>query len=268
MTNKQKKFSFANSGLAAAGDEADADAACEPDRFGPPVENRLALVEQCLDGRLEKCDFLIGAVIIAGWTGRDPDAVEAHIRELQVLGVSRPGNVPVFYRVSAGLLTTATSVDVLGSSSSGEIEAVLYIMKDGLWIGVGSDHTDREVEARLNVAASKQICPKPVSREIWRYDDVKDHWQDIILRSYITTTKGRRLYQEGEASALLDPVELVEKYAELEGAPSPGTAMFCGTFAVEGGPESCDLFEVEMEDPVKNRTLRHVYSIRVLPIAE
>lgn len=268
MTGKQKKSSLANGGLAAAGDEADADAARGPDRSGPPAGNRLALVERCLDGRLEKCDFLIGTAIIAGWTGRDPDVLEAHIRELEELGVSRPGNVPVFYRVSAKLLTTASSVDVLGSSSSGEIEAVLYIMEDGLWIGVGSDHTDRDVEARLNVAASKQICPKPVSREIWRYDDVKDHWQDIILRSYITTPKGRRLYQEGKASALLDPVELLEKYAKLEGAPSPGTAMFCGTFAVEGGSESCDLFEVEMEDPVMNRMLRHAYSIHTLPIAE
>lgn len=268
MSGKKKIFSLANDGLAAADDEADAGAACGPDRSGPPAENRLALVEQCLDGQLERCDFLIGAAIIAGWTGRHPDVLEAHIRELEELGISRPGSVPVFYRVSAGLLTTAPSVEVLGSSTSGEIEAILYIMEDGLWIGVGSDHTDRDVEVRLNVAASKQICPKPVSREIWRYDDVKDHWRDIILRSYITTPKGRRLYQEGKVSALLDPVELVEKYAKLEGAPSRGTAMFCGTFAVEGGPESSDLFEVEMDDPVMNRTLRHAYSIRALPIVE
>ena len=268
MSDEQKIHSLSRGGLAAADDEADADVAGGPDRSSGLAENRLALVKQCMDGRLERCDFLIGEAIIAGWTGRDPDALEAHIRELEELGVSRSGNVPIFYRVSAGLLTTASSIEVLGSSSSGEIEAVLYIMEDGLWIGVGSDHTDRDVEARLNVAASKQICPKPVSREIWRYDDVKDHWRDIILRSYITTPKGRRLYQEGKVSALLDPVELVEKYTKLEGAPNRGTAMFCGTFAVEGGPEPSDLFEVEMEDPILNRTLRHAYSIRVLPIVE
>lgn len=268
MSDEQKIRSLANGGLAAADDKADAHAARGRDRSGPPAENRLALVKQCLDGEPERCDFSIEVAIIAGWTGRDPDAVEAHIRELEELGVSRSGNVPVFYRVSAGLLTTASSIEVLGGGSSGEIEAVLYIMEDGLWIGVGSDHTDRDVEARLNVAASKQICPKPVSTEIWRYDDVKDHWRDIILRSYITTPEGRRLYQEGKVSALLDPVELIEKYAKLEGAPGRGTAMFCGTFAVEGGPESSDLFEVEMEDPVMNRTLRHAYSIRTLPIVE
>ena len=48
----------------------------------------------------------IERLIIAGWTGRDPAAVEKHIRELEELGVRRPTSVPVFYRASAARLTT------------------------------------------------------------------------------------------------------------------------------------------------------------------
>ncbi len=32
----------------------------------------------------------IEQLVIAGWTGRDPAAVEKHIRELEALGVRRP----------------------------------------------------------------------------------------------------------------------------------------------------------------------------------
>ncbi len=232
------------------------------------MENRLTLEKCWADGRRESGGVTVRAAIIAGWTGRDRDALEAHISELEELGVARPGAMPVFYRVSAGLLTTAPDVEVLGGDTSGEVEAVLYIMEDGLWVGVGSDHTDRVAEARLGVAASKQLCPKPVSPEIWRYDEVREHWDEITLRSYVTTGEGRRLYQEGKVSAMFAPTDLVEKYTETEAPPPVGTAMFCGTFAVDGGPEPSQSFEMEMEDPVLERTLCHGYSVHSLPLVE
>ena len=49
----------------------------------------------------------IGRLVIAGWTGRDQNALEAHIRELEALGIARPKTTPIFYRVAASLLTTA-----------------------------------------------------------------------------------------------------------------------------------------------------------------
>jgi hypothetical protein len=38
--------------------------------------------------------------------GRDPVAVEKHIKELELLGVKRPATTPIFYRVSNARLTT------------------------------------------------------------------------------------------------------------------------------------------------------------------
>ena len=114
-------------------------------------------------------------LIIAGWTGRDAEATERHIAELEAIGIARPKKVPCFYRVSVDRLTTAGAVQVLGTDSSGEVEFVLLALEDGLWVGVGSDHTDRKVEA-YNVAVSKQMCPKPIGAEFWRYEDVFEHW--------------------------------------------------------------------------------------------
>ncbi len=100
----------------------------------------------------------ITTLIVAGWTGRDKAAVEHHIAELAAIGVKRPRIVPCFYRVGANLLTTTGAVEVVGEDSSGEVEFVLVSAPEGLYVGVGSDHTDRKVEA-YGVTVSKQMCP-------------------------------------------------------------------------------------------------------------
>lgn len=45
-----------------------------------------------------------------------------------------------------------------------------------------------------------------------------------------------------------------------------GTMMFCGTLAAIGGIRPASRFEIELEDPVLNRTLKHCYDIDVVPV--
>lgn len=209
----------------------------------------------------------IDELVIAGWTGRDAAAVEAHIRELEALGVKRPRTTPIFYRVAAALLTTAAEIQVAGNDSSGEAEAVIFCLDEGLWLGVGSDHTDRKIEA-LNVTASKQMCAKPVGARLWRFKDVEKHWDKLILRSFANKGSSRRLYQEGSLATMRDPQELIALYARADATLTPGrTAMFCGTLAVIGKLEAADAFEIELEDPILKRKLTHRYQIRTLPVA-
>ncbi len=89
--------------------------------------------------------------------------------------MKRPKTVPIFYRVACSTLTTATFIEVMADKSSGEVEFVLFALEDGLWLGVGSDHTDRKAET-IGVTLSKQLCAKPVGAMLWRYDEVKPHW--------------------------------------------------------------------------------------------
>ena len=103
-------------------------------------------------------------LVVAGWTGRNTAALEAHIKELEAVGVKRPKSVPIFYRNAVSLLTTADDIQVMGDKSSGEVEFVLYALDDGMWVGVGSDHTDRQAET-INVTLSKQMCAKPVGAD-------------------------------------------------------------------------------------------------------
>jgi hypothetical protein len=150
-------------------------------------------------------------LVIAGWTGRDAASLEKHIRELEAIGVKRPKTTPIFYRVAASLLTSDNTIEVLGDQSSGEAECVVYSLDDGLFVGVGSDHTDRKAEA-VGVSLSKQMCAKPVSRDVWRLEDVAAHWDKLVLRSYVSTEGRRRLYQEGLVAAMRPPTELFKLY--------------------------------------------------------
>jgi hypothetical protein len=207
----------------------------------------------------------IRELVIAGWTGRDPAAVEKHIAELEALGVRRPASTPIFYRVAAARLTTADTIEAVGAASSGEVEFVLLRHGGALWVGAGSDHTDREAET-YGVTVSKQMCDKPVASAFWAFGDVAGHWDRLLLRSHVVDGDGRRsLYQEGPVTAMLDPAALTAHYAGRDRLPD-GTAMFCGTLPAHGGVRPAERFEFELEDPVRGRTIRHGYAIKVLPV--
>ncbi len=209
----------------------------------------------------------IDTLIVAGWTGRDTAAVEAHIAELAALGVKRPATVPCFYRLGANLLTQAPAIEVAGRHSSGEAEVVLLSLASGLYVGVGSDHTDRKVEV-YGVTVSKQMCPKPLGRELWAFRDLEPHWDALMLRSWVTRDGRRELYQEGRLDNMLGAKDLMNRYLGRPGNLPVGTAMFCGTLTVIGTLGGGDHFDVELEDPMLGRTLRHGYSARCLEMTD
>ena len=222
-------------------------------------------LERKAKGRARKTPAAIRSLVIAGWTGRDAEAMEAHISELEALGIARPRTTPIFYRVAASLLTTASEIEVAGGDSSGEVETVIFALDDGLWVGVGSDHTDRKVET-VGVTLSKQMCAKPVAGTVWRFDDVADHWDQLVLRSYAIEGKKRRLYQEGPVTRMRPPRELSSLYLGKGKRLPKGTAMFCGTLAVIGHIAPADAFEIEIDDPVLRRKIRHRYAVKRLPV--
>jgi hypothetical protein len=206
----------------------------------------------------------VDQAVIAGWTGRDPVAREKHIAELEAVGIARPASTPIYYRCSARRLTQEDSIEVCGGESSGEVEFVLIGWQGRIFVGCGSDHTDRKVEA-YSVTVSKQMCDKPIASTLWELEDVIGHWDKMILRSWTTINGERVLYQEGTLDAMLPVAELIAR--GFEGGKLPdGCAMFGGTFAAKGGIRPADRFEFELEDPVLKRTIGHAYDVVMLPV--
>ncbi|MEH2560126.1 hypothetical protein V1286_007655 [Bradyrhizobium algeriense] len=214
--------------------------------------------------RTDRVGVEINSLVIAGWAGRDAAAIEHHIEELAALGIPRPSTTPLYYRVAAQTLTQASRLTVLGPDSSGEVEPVIVAMADGLWIGIGSDHTDRKAEAS-GIALSKQLCGKPVGARLWSYADVEGHWDELVLRSWATIDGKRVLYQESPVSSLRTPRDLIRRHTGSDTLPA-GTLMFCGTPGAIGGIRPGTRFDMELYDPVLDRALTHGYDIDVLPV--
>ena len=222
-------------------------------------------LEFLIDGVTERT-VVVNSLIIAGWTGRNVEAMEAHISELEELGVSRPTKTPTFYRCAVEQLTMEREFQVIGTDSSGEIEFFILSLDDGYWVGVGSDHTDRAVEV-IDVTVSKQMCAKPIARELWRYDDIIDHWNNLTLKSSIIVDGKEEEYQEGVVMTMKDPKDLIALYTGGRKL-LPGTLMFCGTLAVSGGVRAADIFQASLIDPILDRKIEFSYQAIILPSEE
>jgi Protein of unknown function (DUF2848) len=201
-------------------------------------------------------------LIVAGWTGRDEAALRHHIEELAAIGVPRPSSVPVFYRNAVSNVVQTERLEVLGPDTSGEVEPVVVALEDGLWIGLGSDHTDRKAET-MGIALSKQLCGKVMGASLWRLDDITKHWDQIIIRSHAVIGGERVIYQEGPLAAMRHPDDLIARYGK---ALDAGTIMFCGTLGAKGGIRPAARFEMELDDPVLKRRMTHAYDIVDLPV--
>ena len=206
----------------------------------------------------------IDQAVIAGWTGRDPVARDKHIAELEAIGIAPPATTPIYYRCSARRLTTTDVIEVCGGDSSGEVEFVLIGWQGRIFVGLGSDHTDRNVEA-YSVTVSKQMCDKPMASELWELEDVIGHWDQMVLRAWAWIDGARVLYQEGTLDHMLPVEELIQRGFGGKAFPD-GCAMFGGTFAAIGGIRPASRFEYELEDPVLKRKISGGYDVIVLPV--
>ncbi|WP_305984022.1 DUF2848 domain-containing protein [Roseibium sp. MMSF_3544] len=192
-------------------------------------------------------------LIVAGWTGRNRAAVDHHIEELAAIGVAPPSAVPLYYQCAPSLLTQETDIQVLGPDTSGEAEPFLISLGGKLWMGLASDHTDRALEAH-SVAASKQICAKPVAGTLWAYEEVAPHTDKLTLQSWIMEKGDWTLYQDGTLSSILPLEHLIEGASVHE-----GTAMLCGTLPAIGGVRAAADFKMSLTDPILGRAIEWQY---------
>jgi hypothetical protein len=162
------------------------------------------------------------------------------------------------------LATTSDAIDVVSPESSGEVEYLFLKQKEGTYIGVGSDQTDRGFE-KFSIPASKQMCAKIMAPVVWPYQEVKDHWDQIVIRSWTTSNGKRALYQEDPLATILDVEALLEQLPRDEGLPADGLILFSGTIPTKMGLIYGERFDFEIEDPVLERKIRHGYHVRVLP---
>ncbi len=208
-------------------------------------------------------DIELARLVIAGWTGRDQAAIQHHIDELAAIGVTPPSATPLFYRVAGSLLTQSPRIEVVGTGSSGEVEPMILQAGGRRWLGLGSDHTDRSLEAH-SVALSKQICAKPCAGQLWDWDSVSERRDDILLESWIEEDNDWIPYQQGTLAAIRPLDDLIAGARLDELARDGAVAMMCGTFGAKGGVRPAERFRMVMSDPATGRKISHDYTTTTL----
>jgi hypothetical protein len=206
----------------------------------------------------------VARVYNLGFTIRDKEKQQRHIDEVVGVHVDWPEKPPIIFPISAWATITESDVPVQYETTSGEVEFV--IIDDGreLMIGVGSDHTDRKLEA-VDIPWGKQVAPNVIAPTVWRWSDVQDHWDQVSLQSYVGDGTDRVLYQKASAAEFWTPLEMLEgvkgRIAEVEGPK----IYLSGTVVSE--KETLDYgreWTIRMQDPVAGKSIEHTYNISVL----
>lgn len=214
----------------------------------------------------EEFHFLIRRMVNAGYTGRNQQEVRKHIEELKREGIPAPTSTPTAYEVITKLIYFDEEIEVVGEKTSGEAEFVLLCQGEEVYVGAGSDHTDRELEA-ISIIKSKQICPNTMSRRVWRLKNVRKDWDEMILRSWVKNEEGIKiLYQEAPLAKLMTPEDLMAFVKDkLDDKNLEGVVIYSGTIPIlVDETKYSHYFEVELYNPKTDKKLDCSYQVRVL----
>jgi hypothetical protein len=164
--------------------------------------------------------------VICGYTGRDYIAAERHIEELAAIGIPGPTAIPDLNVVDGALVTVADEIIVSGQRTSGEVEPVIFFTEDDWYLGVGSDHTDRDLEV-IDMLSSKAACAKPVASTVYSSTWVQGAGDDLFVESFAA---GREDHMQLESLAYYgDRDELIRLIGAKVGGRLDGVVAFCGT---------------------------------------
>ena len=208
---------------------------------------------------------------------RDMQSTQKFIDGVRKEGSKMHGPAGVCFK-SRYLLTNEDVIEVQGPHTSGEIEFIVFTYLNQLFVSVGSDHNDRSIDQMWtpllgkiqDTAKTKQMVPAVVGRDAWPYDDVKEHWDDIVLKSMVSVSGNLVTYQEFALAELLGIEHYINNHSWIKdegsfllGGSGPillsaSSEMYTGQSNLEGIMFPTD-FYFEMIDPVLDRTISHSY---------
>lgn len=206
---------------------------------------------------------------------RDVEGTEQTLNEIRTKGYQVHGPASVCFK-SRYLLTTEDTIEVQGSQTSGEVEFVAIRHDGNIYISVGSDHNDRSLGdvwtdmlgKIFDTAKTKQMVPAIIAKEAWPYSEVKGHWDEIVLKSWVTSSNEKVQCQEFKLKDLLN-LEYYLNHATwfeedgsillggseglLPTAPLVYLEQHHATFPTD--------FHFESFDPILNRSISHGYKV-------
>lgn len=221
-------------------------------------------IDVVVDGKSGRAPrrFEIARMYNLGSATRKAETAKAHQDEVAKVGIHIAFDVPAprIYPIGTHALTTGTSVEAQTDRSSGEVEIVVLVA-DQVYVGVGSDQTDRALET-ISIPWSKQVTANVLAPVLWPLDEMRDRWDDCVLRSWVD---GRH-YQEVSTSAFLHPDDMLKVLRErVTGLPARDFILFGGTIvSLDKELGFGKSWTIELDDPRGGRSIRHTYAVHNL----
>ncbi len=222
---------------------------------------KVEVIVESKSGRAPRT-FDVARMYNLGSATRKAETARAHQEEVAKVGIHIAYDVPAprIYPIATHALTTGATIEAQGDRSSGEVEIVILVA-DQVYVGVGSDQTDRALET-VSIPWSKQVTANVLAPVLWPLDDMRERWDDCVLRSWVDGKK----YQEVSTSAFLHPDDMLkvlrERVAKL---PPRDFIVFGGTIvSLDKELGFGKSWTVELDDPKGGRKLRHSYDIHNL----
>ena len=243
------------------------------------MTNALTMQIHPKDGASYPVEVNVTRVGCSRYASRDVEATESYLKEVRSNGYLVHETAGVCFR-SRYLLTNEDAIEVQGPQTTGEAEFVAIRHQGSIYVAPGSDHNDRSLNELWtsmlgkisDTAKTKQMVPAVVARDAWLYDDLKGHWDEIVVKSSVTVSGQSVPYQEFKLGELLDLEYYLDSASWLQQdgsvllggsgsmVPNVPENVYQGQIGFEGVIFPAD-FHFEMIDPVLDRSLAHGYDI-------
>jgi len=224
----------------------------------------------------------VGSVSGARFSSRDTQGMRRELDEM----IARDGHYtgatrtnPSIFRIGRYLLTQDDEFEVQGTLTGCEAEVVAIRAGNDIWISVGSDQCDRELDD-LFPDKPKQMCPHPIASVAWPYDEVKDHWDQLRISSEVEVQGHTVAIQDTTIDTQVD-LEYLLAMDTVKALPEP-MVLYCGAapFLTESISEAIQKHDLpaatehgtgertflRLHDPVLGRTIEHQF--RAVPLGD
>ena len=154
-------------------------------------------------------------------------------------------------RITNDRLTTAPEIQVLGYDTIAEAAILLIAAGAGMLMGIASNHKYINHE-------DPQFFSKPISRQVWRFQHVADHWKYLSMQLSCGTGE---MIQNGKLAEFAPIDEIIPLISSDQSSLQQGTAVFCVGLPMLKSGKSSSSYSLKLFDQEKDQILELDYQV-------
>ena len=158
---------------------------------------------------------------------------------------------PSVSRITNDRLTTAPEIQVLGYDTIAEAAILLIAAGAGMLMGIASNHKYINHE-------DPQFFSKPISRQVWRFQHVADHWKYLSMQLSCGTGE---MIQNGKLAEFAPIDEIIPLISSDQSTLQQGTAVLCVGLPILKSSKPSSSYSLKLFDQEKDQMLELDYQV-------